>query len=275
MKKFTLLFAMMLSIGSFAQITLDFDVPLSPIVSVKLSNSVVKYMNCTLDSIYTKGRFRLLNSDGSVYKEVFLPPNPNYASGLAEVDYVTTTLFDSDSTSIEYLVTYQCDSINDVNHYYYFHTVIANENGVVLLNEKYASTYTFTATSYKPIVQVGTHSKLILWYSYSSGYEYFLSSKIFNLPGHLPSGTNDAKDASSNGLSIYPNPNNGNFYILSKSFENNINTLDLYSLNGKLIETYRSAGNPVQVSDQKIGNGIYLITPRGATGKGSRVVIQK
>lgn len=275
MKTQTIIFALILNVSTYAQITLDFEVPSAPMVPVKISNNVVKFLNCTLDTIFVKGSFRLLNSDGSVYKELFLPPNPQYATAIAEIDYVTATLFDTDSTTLEYLITFMCDSVSGGNHYTYCHTLIANENGVALLDEKYASTYTFSSYSFQPIVQVGNQSKLVLWYSYISPTEHFLRSKIFNLPGQLPSGTDESKSISGNGMTIFPNPNAGNFFVLSKSFENNVNTLDLYSLNGKLIDTYRSASNPVKISDPNLSNGIYLITPRGTVSKIGRVVIQK
>ncbi len=278
MKKLALLIALMLNIGTYAQITLDFEKPSTPLVPVKISNTVVKYMQVGWDSLFITNTFRLLNADGSVYKDINLPPPPPNAKRINGLDYITSSLFDTDSTTIEYLVTYECDSLNGPNHYPYDHIVIADENGNILLNEKFADLFVYSSYPNQPIFQVGNQTKMVLWYTISaSDYQYyqFMRSKVFTLPGHLPNGMDESRTLSNNGMKIYPNPNNGNFFILSKSFENNVNTIDIYSVNGKLIDTYQSTGNPMQVSNLNIGNGMYLISPRDKTMKGSRVVIQK
>ena len=276
MKKLSLLFSLILSIGCYAQISLDFEVPSVRLIPVKISNTVVKYMELNKDSIFTTNTLRLLNADGSVYKDILVPPNPAYSTGITYLDYVTSSLFDTDSTTIEYVVTYECDSLYGSFHCYYDHVVIGSENGIPLLSEKYADLFSnYFSYNYSPIVQIGNQSKLVLWYSFQGLNGQFLRSKVFNLPGHLPNGTDESNTWGNNSMNIYPNPNNGNFFILSKSFENNINTLDIYSINGKLIDTYKSTGNPVQVSNLNIGNGMYVVSPQGRSMKGSRVVIQK
>lgn len=275
MKKLTLLFVLMLSIGTYAQITLDFEKPLTPLVPVKISNTVVKYMQVGGDSLFTTNTFRLLNADGSVYKDISLPPKPPNAISINGLDYFTSSLFDTDSTTFEFLVTYACDSLYGPYHFPYDHVVVANENGNILLNEKFADLFVYNSYPNQPIFQVGNQTKMVLWYSITTTDYQFMRSKVFTLPGHLPNGMDESKTLSNNGMTIYPNPNNGNFFVLSKSFEKNVNTIDIYSVNGKLIDTYRSTGNPVQVSNLNIGNGMYLISPRDRTMKGSRVIIQK
>lgn len=275
MKKLTLLFVLMLSIGTYAQITLDFEKQQTPLVPVKLSNTLGKYLQIGWDSLFTTNSFRLLNADGSVYKDISLPPKPPNAISIYGLDYITNGLFDTDSTTIEYLITYGCDSLYGPYHFPYDHVVVADENGNILLNEKFADLFVFNSYGPQPIVQVGNQTKMVLWYTiYAPDYQ-FMRSKVFTLPGHLPNGTDESKTLSNNSMNIYPNPNNGSFFILSKSFENNLNTIDIYSINGKLIDTYRSTGNPVQVSNLNIGNGMYVVSPRGRSMKGSRVVIQK
>jgi hypothetical protein len=102
MKRTIIISILFISVNCFAQITLDFQSNNGNIYPIKLNNSTTKYLDDSMcDSL---NEFVLYNNDGSYYKTIFMPTKPSQNAHVSNLFYVTTSLFDNDSSNIEYLV---------------------------------------------------------------------------------------------------------------------------------------------------------------------------
>ena len=250
-------------IGGFSQITLDFttsDINLTP---VKLSNTLTKYFH---QPFWTKvNYFSLDNLDGSLYKTIQMPPNPDTSCIIEIVGFVTTSLFDNDPSTIEYIVHYDfCDSILSGAPWM---VRVIREDGTILLDEAYAS------YNYLEIYNTEQGAKLMLLYYDGNSNPY--EKRVFSLPGTLPSNV-DNNLVESLKPSLYPNPNNGTFFINVNSRSGETGTIDLYTLTGKLIGTYKSDGKVTQINEPGLSNGVYMINAKTSQGfQRAKMIIQK
>jgi len=112
------------------------------------------------------------------------------------------------------------------------------------------------------------------YYIYANGFSY--QTKAFSLPGRLPNAVNENMNTISDNPVVYPNPNNGSFFVSLYSRAGDVNTLDLYSGSGKLIDTYRSRDNPVHINKSGLSDGIYLLNNHsGKMNSTNKVMIEK
>jgi hypothetical protein len=275
MKKLFFFLLFITSIAGYSQISLDFQKSIPYLYQFKLNNSETKYIDFDLYKIDSTNQFSLFNLDGSLYKTIQLPPKPD-SSRVELIDWVTESLFDNDSSTIEYLVFYSKDSAYGAN----YRAKVAREDGTILLDEPnatynylYLGQWGFWSTR---IFNTEDGTKLILYYSYARQNGYPSQVKVFNLPGKIPNGIPDIQRVINNNLSIYPNPNNGSFYINLHSDEGNSHIIDLYSINGKLIETYKSTGTLTHINNFGLSEGVYLINTRSKSKNSTtKMVIKK
>jgi hypothetical protein len=270
MKKFHLLIALLLCVRGFSQISLDFRTSVSDLTPVKLSNSETKFFEDNPNKIRDMNEFSLYNLDGTIFKTIQLPPKPDTNAGL-QVYYISRTLFDNDPANIEYLICYYWDSTYNSTK---FQTTIAREDGTVLLNELNARPSYSTSDVYA-VCNTEAGSKLILFYTYAY-WNTFIETKVFNLPGTLPNAVKDESGILQNDFTLYPNPNNGSFFIEFLSNPTEASTINLYSQNGNLINTFNSTKKSIMLDNVGLSDGIYLINVRSRNSFSTRkIMIQK
>jgi hypothetical protein len=264
MKKTILILFLLLSLKSFSQITLDFESPIFSLFPIKLTPSETKYLKDEQWTIDELNQFSLYNLDGTLYKNINMPPKPDTSAFIWAVFYISKTLFDNDPSNIEYLVDYRYDSIP--NNYSFRRIKIIREDGVILFDEMNG------AFPLVFLTEEGT--KLRLNYAYANGSYY--SGKIFSLPGTLPSADEEINQTQDYPLNIYPNPNNGSFYVQFRSNGGKEKIIDFYSPAGQLLDTYKSTSDLLHINQPGLPDGLYLVNDRtGAKYSSKRVIIKK
>jgi len=248
MKPILITLLILISYLSYSQITLDFQSQKYYLVTVKLSDKETKYFDSEYNALNTQNQFSLYNLDCTLYKTIVLPPKPD-SSATFTVEYISRTLFDNDPTSIEYMVRYMYDSV--LSNFQYSRTKIIRENGTILFDELNAN--------YPNIYSTEDGTKLMLFYMYASG--NWDNIRVFSLPGMLPT-VEEQSNLSDSHLRLYPNPNNGSFFIQLPSNEGKENVIDLYATSGKLIDTYKSSTNLLQINNPGLPNGLYFLNNR-------------
>jgi hypothetical protein len=266
MKKLILIIILLSSLESYSQISLDFQTSLR-LYPVKLNNSETKYIDEGNIEYLGPTQFSLFNLDGSLYKTILLPPKPDPDAYLTTISFVSTTLFDNDPSNIEYLLDYQWNiiSIGNVEK-----VIVAREDGTILLDEMYATTYYFRPLIYG--TEQGT--KLMLFYAFPDSVNY--QTKVFSLPGEPPVSVDSEIDQINNNTLIFPNPNNGSFSIKINSKSGDVSTINLYEQNGRLIDTYQSSGSQTQTKNYKIPDGLYFINSHSKNyNSTTKIIIKK
>jgi hypothetical protein len=236
---------------------------LSPI---KLTNTETKYYLYEQMNLNNHQTFSLYNLDGSLYKTIQMPPKPDTSAFSFNVQYISRTLFDNDPSNIEYEIEYQWDSLPG----YTKHEVkVIREDGTVLLDEINGRNYGVYSS------EEGTKF-LISEYYYANGTPCQYLTKVFNLPGEIPTNIEDKGTTSTSPLLLYPNPNNGSFFIRFHSNDENNHQIELYSATGKLIDIYKSFSNPTQIINSNLSEGVYLInTQSKGINSTTRMIIKK
>lgn len=253
-------------IAGYSQITLDFQSAMTDLYYFQLNGSNTKYYNLDQTSISNLNQFSIYNLDGTLFKTISLPPKPDPTAHLYVYPwYITESLFDNDPSTIEYLVCYYYDSIVGWSTQNYKLRII-RENGTILLDEPNGYTGNVYETEEGP--------KLRIIYRWGTGVTY--QTKVFDLPGEMPLFNDNPVLKNDVNPFIYPNPNNGSFFIKLNSTETNINTIELYDLSGKLLNTYKSNSKTVEINNPNLENGIYFInTISNAGNSRTKMIIQK
>jgi hypothetical protein len=238
--------------------------------TVKLSNTVTKYSR-DFNYADTITEFTLYNLNGTIYKTIYLPPKPYPSSIVYYISNISTSLFDNDSSTIEYLISYACDS----SGYGFRQLQVVREDGSVLLDEPKAVVYywppNFVDAS---IYNTEEGAKLKLYCYFANGANN--GTRVFSLPGKVPSGVNENQNIYSLKSIIYPNPNDGSFFIKFPSNNHGISTIDLLSSDGKLLNTFKSSNSTLQVNYPGLINGIYFLQIKTEkTGSINKMIIQK
>lgn len=272
MKKFFFLstILLVLRIVANSQITLDFQSSLINLYPIKLTNNETKYYFYDQTSLYQNNAFSLYNLDGSLYKIVQMPPKPASLVGIYGPYYISRTLFDNDPSNIEYVIQYNCDS---VSNYEMRESKVIREDGTILLDEIYGSISLSPGGVYS--TEEGT--KLMFSpYLYANGTPLPNLTKVFNLPGEIPTSFNDINHNFESSSLIYPNPNNGSFIINFNTVNRDKSIIDVYSMSGKLIHTFTSSTNSIKVNDLDLPNGMYFLNIKNSqTISKTKFIIQK
>jgi hypothetical protein len=264
MKKIGLFLLILCCNPGYSQITLDFQSTLLNLGPIRLSSSETVYLD--YPDWYYVNRFTLYHLDGTLYKTIYLPPKPDSSSYLESLWYISRTLFDNDPSNIEFLAGYTNGDTTGGNPER--RVEIIREDGTILLDEPFARGWSAGIYS----TEQGT--KMMLSYWDNTYTEYLI--KVFNLPGALPLSDNDALPNETNGISVIPNPNNGQFTLKMVSKPGEPGMIELYSSNGKLITTFKSAENPANINIPGLPDGLYFINARSATRNApAKMVIQK
>jgi hypothetical protein len=254
---------------AYSQITLDFQTSSPYYRCFKLSDSETKFFD--YDGIKIKSTHQLLlyNLDGSLFKTIQVPVDPN--AEISGIEWISRTLFDNDPSNIEFLACYSTDS----SSYIQLRTKVIREDGTILLDELHANIIGYFDISWAPLIySTESGTKLRLDYSWA-GWSTFYQSKVFNLPGTIPSGVTDNPQGFEKVLSLYPNPNNGSFVLKFYSNQSQ-NNIELYSINGILLDTFKSSEKLIYLNHQELPAGMYILnTQSQRINSSTKMVIKK
>ena len=125
------------------------------------------------------GTFTIYNLNHSIFRNITIPILPHHDYHVA---YVTETLFDTDSTTVEYMVYGKMDSLNANN--YWLYTSIFSDNGTLLfhVDSMNPGGGQVLDRDIRPIYNSDSGTYLML--SPSFGPNIF--TNIYSLPGRLP-----------------------------------------------------------------------------------------
>jgi len=262
MKKSILITIILLS-GLFAQaqITLEHTYPTGALPPnylslVKLSSSGYKYVMNNGSTI------TLYNLDHTVFRTITIPPLVGWGGGTVQIFYISEGLFNTDTSSIAYLLTYvDTNAFNPV-----VHARVFDQNGNILFSKDsavaqtgesfygYAEFISYTPSGFKMIIY--------------DQFEYGTSAYVYSLPGTLPCHdctngtiTSIAPPITGNGgIANYPNPSKGQTTV-EYTLPQGITTADLvfYNMAGQELKRYKvtNAFRDILVNTADLDAGTY------------------
>jgi hypothetical protein len=272
MKKLSIPLLLILWFHGYTQISLDFQTTEPGLLYFKLNNLETKYLQNDLDQISIQNQFSIYNLDGTLYKTIQMPQKPDQLAQISGIYLISQSLFDNDSLTIEYLVQYSWDSVSYPNMYE--ETKVIREDGTVLLSELNAVVYNLWPHAEYGAFATEEGAKLMLEYFYAN--QTWYQTKVFSLPGELATGLKGNVDETKNSFILYPNPNLGSFFIKFNTNPEGVQTIELLTINGKVINTYNSEGNSIKINNFTLSNGLYLINTRSQGKRGTtKMIINK
>lgn len=218
-----------------------------------------------------KEQCRIYHSDYTEWKTINISVPDNH--WLADIQYVSQHLFNSDD-AVEMLIVYY-QYVQTSNSYYYVYTTqVIDEYGSVLLDVPLGAYSLVYNTK-----DVG--SKLLVYKMDYSVFPYPVTTKIYSIPGVL-SGTGEEQILNSkveSGLA-FPNPSNGNFSLnYSIPGQPRESWFILYNLEGAEIlrEPLSPERNQVDVArpDLPAGQYLYRIVTPNYQSRGHKLTISK
>jgi hypothetical protein len=268
MKKIILLFSILILASTVkSQITLEYTFYRhnTEFYITDLGNNELKYI--FLD---TTG-FRIYNLDYSLFQYVNTPFHLEVAPYSYVIAYVTRSLFDCDSSNIEYVIT---SPFNGGNFYIY------RTDGTMLF-EKDSVTGPFQLNAadgsvwQKPIFDTPTGTKLWLFNPF-----YQDSIWAYSLCGSLPLNVLDFTGHNSSSIELYPNPTTGRI-IFKVNLPDNLNEYELKinDINGN--EIYREkiiSQKEEYIFDAKELSGgtyFYCLSTKNRPFKAGKFIIAK
>jgi len=191
---------------------------------IQIDSNQYKYFLRTSDN-----SFSLYNLNHSLYQSVTLPSFvTSQAVNQPVFQYVTKSLFDCDSSTLEFMVSYQIGSSDPpfVNS-----LAVIRENGDILFSKDSCGPYTFiggVALTTYPITKTSDGSKLILYNQFmNEAYVYSLCGEYYGEFGI------NAEDQLA-----YPNPTTEFIKLPYKLPENDISgTIEIINSNGVVVKT--------------------------------------
>jgi hypothetical protein len=232
----------------------------------KLNDAESKFWKRDVQSADTTYQFQLYNLDGSLYKTVQMPQYQN--SSLITIEWISTSLFDNDPATLEYLAYYRIIGSG-------YRAKVIREDGTVLLDEPngYPALFSLSGGWPSNVCSAESGTKLILYCSTYNG--DIDQTKVFSLPGDVPSGLNEEMHKMNGAGTLYPNPNNGVFSIKLQNENPGETDVDLFTANGKIIHTYKSSGSPMRISELNLSDGSYFVRVRSDNQKSTIKMILK
>jgi|ERR1035437_7940810 hypothetical protein len=228
-----------------------------------LGNLNFKYYKLTLDSNF----FDLYNLDHSLYTHVPIPAVWNNTNNYG-VTYITNSLFDCDSTTVEYILD-QLDS-GSIKIYRTDGTLLFYADSAMMTIE-----YGGVGVVNPFIRTTPQGTKMIL--NYLDG-----SVKVFSLCGTVPMDYTGIHNNIGNGMSlnnIYPNPSNGNTTIEFNLPQGaNTGEIVIYNMQGVELKSYKvdNTFHTLLLNNSEFHAGTYfyqLLTSNGVTGAKKMIVI--
>lgn len=270
MRTFIFTLSLLLGISAYSQITFDFQPLSTNYFCFKLSDSETKFFDYNVNNINSTHQLSLYNMDGSLFKTIPVPADSN--EWISRIEWISRTLFDNDPSNIEFLVCYATDSSSYTKN----RTKVIREDGTIMLDELHADIDGYFWGNWVPIIYTTeSGTKLKLDYAWA-GWGYYYQSKVFNLPGNVPSGDANIQQSTDRALSIFPNPNDGSFYIKFFGKAGETNTIDLYNGNGKHIDTFKSDNNLIHVNKYGLPDGMYFLNNRVSVLRSTtKMIIEK
>ncbi|MEM7658364.1 MAG: T9SS type A sorting domain-containing protein [Bacteroidota bacterium] len=257
------------SLSLLGQISLEFSHTSNVLGPVKLSASGWKYFQT--DSL-AENKLALYNLDGTLYKNLTLPPNP-FDTAPFIAWYVSESLFNTDSSTTDYMLLYLFEPNMDT-------TMpgpglsslirIADEFGNVLFEEENATTYeVFTTGRYYYSVYAtdeGTKMQLLI---FNENGEY-VETKVYGLAGSYPTGIQRQLENEPGMFQLAPNPNSGSLR-LSWDFPQGklVGQVELWTLDGRMLRSLPIPAGTNQLTEQlpDLQSGMYFYRLIGEDGQ--------
>lgn len=230
---------------------------------IKLQYAGYKY--CTT---LANNEITLYNLDHTIYKQFPLPAFPPSTSNVT-VSYISETLFNTDSTDIEYLLYYQ-----ESGFYGVWHTKILDENGNVLFSKDSAQLlcvtgYYYPAPETQGIYNTNLGAKMVLVENMGDPISPIY---VYGLPGLLECNVCDGERSTATGgglgtagdnwnFQVSPNPTNSFSlvqYQLPKGIDNAM--LVIFDMQGQEKARYpvNSANTQLVLPAGQLASGSYL-----------------
>ncbi len=235
----------------------------------------------------------LYNLDHSLYKTINMPSFPN-SSPIQWYfpQYVTETLWDTDSTDIDYAICAQdTDGTNFLR--------ILHEDGTTLFSRDSASFYFGLGQEFGnplcvPIFNTDSGTKMILWCGAGHNPRVMSSSSVYCLPGHLECDVcyNFNCDGRLNGITSenisnrsllsnpYPNPTNTSIALPFNLPENESKgEIVLHNMQGIIINRYKvdRTFDTIIINNADLPPGTYfyeLLTSHQVSGSKKMIVVK-
>jgi hypothetical protein len=203
---------------------------------------------------YYNNKFSLYNLDHSAYLLNITPVAP-LDSGLYDIAYITSTLFDCDSNTIEYV---ECTKGSNFPFY------IARTDGTILFQQDSSlGPYCFGCWDgsivMKPIYNTPDGAKLLLANTFTNTWT------VFSLCGILPEALNEIQSVKMY-VQVYPNPSSGiiTFKIDSpNNFENYEFTI-YDALLQKIKSEMVSGIKIISFDNSSLNSGVYFFSLQSA-----------
>ncbi|MFZ6053364.1 T9SS type A sorting domain-containing protein [Halocola ammonii] len=215
----------------------------------------------------SENHFDLYNEDYTLYRSVDIPYNYQ-GSGQYNMFHVSRTLFDCDTTNIEYLISWSGQT--------QVWTKVIREDETELLSEEDVVYNAFnTATPESNGIVSGSNGSLLHLEGSVWGAPL---SRIYHLCGQLPRNTS-RMDSTMTGLTeedeildqvkLYPNPSDSQITIDYDLEGNESGTIKVFSMKGQLVEEKQlgSFFNKVMLDISDYSAGSYIVKIQTASGE--------
>jgi hypothetical protein len=251
MNKFWIYLFLLLSTSTSAQLTLEHKYIVPPggeaVFVANLGNSDYKYV--MID--YYNNEFSLYNLDHSIYMSNIQLPLPSDSFALYQIGYITSTLFDCDSTNIEYaLMTASPNNSEKFMIYRTDGTLLFSRDSVSV---QYGYGYNVGSVEIHGIENTSAGAKLFL---FNQNREIF----VYGLCGVLPDEIKEISQ-SSNYVQLYPNPHSDeiNFEITppnhNESFELTVFDLAFQPITKLTISEFNTK---IKLNNESLSSGTYF-----------------
>ena len=202
-------------------------------------------------------------------QRVVFTPDENYAldtvmvngimryPSISQIDYIIDNVYTIDSITENYYITVK---YKDVRPYYNVHVEVTTAGGSVTPNDTSVVvgsdvTLRITPNAGYHISQLDIDGNLVANYA---------SNEIIFRDIHEDHNVtisffpNSVEDEVFAGLSIYPNPNNGQFTVTSEDFDGDV-TFQIYSVSGSLLNEKITNGEQTVSFDNELPAGTYFL----------------
>ena len=203
---------------------------------------------------YQTNELKLFNLDHTSYQDI---PVPIVLSNQGEytIGYVTRTLFDCDTTELEYAIM----ASRPQNNFY----VYSQSGALIFQRDSTIATYGFGEFSgsytVRPIVNTPEGAKLFLAKLDPAG--QFPTLDVFSLCGQLPLNSEEQEGLQTNDVLVYPNPSLDQTHFRF-DFQNQFSTVNLriYDASGKIVFDKNIEGKIADytISAEGFRQGIYF-----------------